>query len=515
MIKLDNAMNETIEQQPQQTVSDEVSRIFKQESARVLRTDERITPTPQSLKDVLLGLQQQFSNTNDLPETIESLIDNEVSQRTQELYRQAHYDALTHLPNRSYFHHALDRLVHGAQDGESQFTLLFLDLDGFKAVNDNFGHMVGDDLLRNVAARLISAVREDDMVCRLGGDEFVVLLAGLADNEVTEGICERIIFEVARPYWLAKNDVKISTSIGVARFPMDADTPTSLIDHADKALYASKEQGRNQYCFYQMMSVTNAQKIKNVISRFEDDLANGRMKLAFSPQVDMVTQSTTGASVTAIWPALSEGENTLAHWQTELEASTWNDAFAAWLLDSTLFYLQQWQEVQRDIVLSIPVLKGLWERADAVQYICDRFHHYGISTDQVQLEFTAKSMQEGALPVMKELALTDFQLTLSEVGAEPFDFASLAMLELYEMKLSADWIKSSMANRRGQKWLAAFMKMANAMDINVVVTGVDDLETMKLLVAAGPTIGQGTLWTDVMDAVQFSKSLTCQFASVQ
>ncbi len=182
-----------------------------------------------------------------LSQDTQSYIENVVQQRSQSHYRQAHFDALTHLPNRAHFLHKLHDTILDTE--QVAFALLFLDLDGFKAVNDNCSHQVGDELLQLVSARLQSAVREEDFISRLGGDEFCIIVPE-TNIENLKVVCERIICEVSRSYWIDSQDVRISTSIGVALYPNDAKFANDLINFADQALYHSKDLGKKQAFFY-------------------------------------------------------------------------------------------------------------------------------------------------------------------------------------------------------------------------------------------------------------------------
>lgn len=182
-----------------------------------------------------------------LSQDTQTYIENVVQQRSDSHYRQAHFDALTHLPNRAHFLHKLHDTI---LDSEMvAFALLFLDLDGFKAINDNCSHQVGDELLQLVSARLQSAVREEDFISRLGGDEFCIIVPE-TNIENLQVVCDRIISEVSRSYWIDSQDVRISTSIGVALYPSDAKFANDLINYADQALYHSKDLGKKQAFFY-------------------------------------------------------------------------------------------------------------------------------------------------------------------------------------------------------------------------------------------------------------------------
>jgi PAS domain S-box/diguanylate cyclase (GGDEF) domain len=166
------------------------------------------------------------------------------------IHRLAHYDSLTALPNRSLF---IDRLTHAlalSERAEKLVALLFIDLDGFKQVNDSLGHAMGDELLREVAQRMQESVRRSDTVGRMGGDEFAVILEGIKHVDAIHKIAGHIIDRVREPLQLASREVAISASIGITIYPFDAKTPTELMIDADRAMYFAKASGKNRYEFY-------------------------------------------------------------------------------------------------------------------------------------------------------------------------------------------------------------------------------------------------------------------------
>lgn len=168
----------------------------------------------------------------------------------EKIWHNAHHDLLTGLPNRRLFLDRLEQEVKHAKRSGLPLSLLFMDLDGFKEVNDSFGHEAGDRLLSYVAERLAGCVREDDTVARLGGDEFTVILSGVKDLPDVELVARTIIDALAMPFHLGEQPVRISVSIGITLYPRDASSPDALMDAADRAMYKAKKSGSNRMCFY-------------------------------------------------------------------------------------------------------------------------------------------------------------------------------------------------------------------------------------------------------------------------
>ncbi|GKT11558.1 MAG: diguanylate cyclase [Thiomicrorhabdus sp.] len=514
MLELSSAVKEPI---TKVTSSPEVERFMQTKRARAEDMAERGTLTADSsVKKMLQMLQDRFSHTDDvLPNEIESLIEEQVKVRTGELFRQANYDALTHLPNRAYFHRTLEQLIKEAKGSDTEFTLLFLDLDGFKNVNDTYGHHAGDELLRNAGARLVSCVREGDIVSRLGGDEFVILLAGLSEREVTENICQRIISEISRSYWINKNDVQISTSIGVARYPEDAQTSSQLVENSDKALYVSKDSGRSTYRFYADIAATVAESTDDLQSHLEMAFKNNQVQSCFEPTVDLVSQNIVGATVSALWMDELIDNPYLSAWTEVLNQSSWGVSAGRWLMDSGLFYLQQWQQVEADFSISIPVVDALWQSEDIVSRLADRIAYYQVKADNIQLEFSMQTIvQEGAQAVLSNLSDAGYKITLTGVGKDALDIAQLMAFNVNEIKLDAQWLQNAMTTAKGRQWVRAVIRMVQSVDIRVVAVGVEQKKEANILASMGCTVAQGSKWSQPLCATEFYKALSSQLPEI-
>lgn len=253
--------------------------------------------------------------------SLSQLVEAQVRARTQDLFRQAHYDALTHLPNRAYFMETVERTLKTAEAAENNFALLFLDLNGFKPVNDTYGHGAGDELLRLVAARLVSSVRDYDFVARLGGDEFVILLRDVVDDEIIETISKRIIQEVSRAYWVDGRVVHVSTSIGITEYPRDGKTVNQLMERADQALYVAKHRGRKQFCFYKQVETTPEVASDKLQTRFEVDVEHQKFDIYFRPMVQLNDNGCMGAHLDVCWRDTPIDTPWYAHWQHLLQRS--------------------------------------------------------------------------------------------------------------------------------------------------------------------------------------------------
>ena len=465
-----------------------------------------------SVKKMMGSLQQRFSNSKDISPDIAALIEEQVQLRTQELFRQANYDSLTHLPNRHFFSTTLDETLKESKSENQAFSVLFLDLDGLKGVNDELGHHAGDELLQNVAARLISSVREGDFVSRRGGDEFVILLKELTDKKDITKICQRVIDEVSRPYFLSQKEANISTSIGVARYPLDGKTASDLLENSDTALYVSKDSGRKTFRFYDELSSEVAES--ETLTELEDELTaamqNGQIKVCFEPQVELASGQVIGASATARWDNSKLATPYLSDWNQCLMKSGWGQSVASWLLDSALYYLHQWKSVRNEWVISVPVLDCLWLNQDLVPFLDNRLQTYQVQKEQLQLEFSLADLQKinsKLKQTLLALGKAGYQVTLTDVGAFSLDLGLLARLPLNEIKLDRDWVNESMQTETGQAWLQGLVQLLKGLDICVIASGIDSKTQARKLQQWGCVIGQGLVWSKPVEATRFNQHL--------
>ena len=493
---------------------DQVGMLLEDERTRTSIMGARsVLDNRASVKKMMGSLQQRFSNTGDIPADIQAIIDEQVELRTKDLFRQANYDALTHLPNRHFFSTTLETALESAKKDNKEFSILFLDLDGFKLINDTLGHQAGDELLQNVAARLVSSVRDGDVVSRRGGDEFVILLDELSNKEDIITICNRMIDEVSRPYFLGQKEANISTSIGVATYPMDGQTTSELLEHSDAALYVSKSSGRRTYRFYSELNqeaggvVVDSQEIQVALS---EAIENGQLEICFEPQIELASGQVIGASATTFWDNDNLPSPYLNSWMDQLVKCGWSQSVATWLLDSSLYYLQQWKTVRNEWVISVPVLDSLWQQHDLVAFLDDRLASYGVNKEQIQLEFSLGKLHEGDSKLKHTLVAlgnAGYQVTLTEVGAYPLDFSLLASLSLNEIKLDKVWLQESMKTQNGQAWLQGLIQMAKGLDICVIASGVDSKDQARKLQSWGCVMGQGLVWSKPVEAERFNNHL--------
>lgn len=444
------------------------------------------------VKRLMAKLQHRFSDSAD----VAYLIESEVNQRTTELVRRANYDSLTHLPNRAYFHDILENLIQRSKQDKLPFSLLFLDLDGFKVVNDTLGHHVGDELLRHVSGRLVASVREGDIVSRLGGDEFVILLAELNHRAEIEVICQRIIKEITKPYWFDGQEVRTSTSIGIASFPDDTTLSSELIERADQALYISKTCGKQTFRFYDDVQATLQSSSHKTLEVFEKALQSGSFDLEIEPQIDLKQQRIVGGMIKPVWLVGEHEKLAISEWRSLLAQSGKGLSLATWLLDSGCFFAKQWTEQQDEFVVTVPILDALAAKAELVSILLQKLQQFDLMPSQCQFAFSLQQLStvDGLSSRLADLSEQGGLITLTGIGGTPLDLSGLACLSVQEFKFDGDWLGQAMTTESGRKWVQALIQMGKSLDICLIATQVASEDEARLLSQWGCQLGQGEYW---------------------
>ena len=256
----------------------------------------------------------------------------------------AHYDSLTGLPNRRLFYESLGKEVEVARDQDWTVALLYLDLDRFKYVNDTFGHLMGDELLRQVAERILSCTRVRDTVGRLGGDEFglIALIANDPDDAAT--MAEKLIEELQEPFVLAGNEVTVTPSIGIALCPPDSADTETLIKSADMAMYHAKAAGRNTYRFYTPGMNARAREKLQLETALRKAIDRGEFVLHYQPEIDIESGDWKGAEALLRWNRPGHGLVSPAHFVPALEESGLIVPVGRWVIDTACRQLSEWRD---------------------------------------------------------------------------------------------------------------------------------------------------------------------------
>lgn len=418
-----------------------------------------------------------------------------LKRQAAELERIAHFDALTGLPNRMLLHDRLHQAMARAQRERTRLAVCFLDIDGFKPVNDGYGHGAGDHLLVQLAERLRAEVRGNDTVARVGGDEFILLLADLSEPTACVEILQRILATVGRPFDVAGQRLSVTASIGVTLFPdrsVDSDT---LIRQADQAMYRSKQLGKNTYFFYDDHQDTAGFERQKAIHRIERALADGEFVLHYQPKVDMRQGQVRGVEALIRWHHPDRGLLAPAEFLPLIEDSDLIVAVGDWVIEAALHQLAVWQNQGLRIAVSVNVAARHLQWPSFVAQLAVHLGRAGVGDGGgLEIEITETAAINDLAHVsqlIEECRQLGVQSALDDFGTGYSSLTYLKLLPVTALKIDKSFIRDMLRDAEDRAIVAGVIGLAKAFDRAVIAEGVETVEHGLHLLALGCDLAQG------------------------
>ncbi len=421
------------------------------------------------------------------------ITDQKKSEET--IIRQANYDPLTKLPNRRLFQDRLEQKIKQSQRDGLLVTVLFIDLDHFKEVNDTLGHKTGDELLVKVAHRISSCVRSSDTVARLGGDEFTVIISELHKGIHADRIAGGIVAELAKPFQLAGETVYISASVGITVYPNDADSVDSLLKNADQAMYAAKKQGRNthRYFTYEM------QKFTQIRLKYKNDLYTALNKRQFTVHYQPIIELATGRIVKAEallrWNHPEDGWISPALFIPIAEECGLINAIGDLVFREAVCLARRC----RDFPLQISV--NVSPRQFVSETIYETWTTYlrenEIPARRMIIEITEGTLLDNRPDITKKIfqfLLAGMEIAIDDFGTGYSAVNYLKKFDIDYIKIDKSFVNDMVNNSKDLAITEAIIVMACKLGIKVVAEGIETSEQRDLLMAAGCDYGQGYLF---------------------
>jgi len=420
----------------------------------------------------------------------------EQKQHAQHLEDIAHHDALTGLPNRLLLSDRLHQAIAQNLRAGTRIAVCYLDLDGFKEVNDRHGHDAGDQVLIEVANRLMACVRGGDTIARLGGDEFVVLLAGLADDEECRMALERLLQTVSMPYVAAGGfEGRLSASIGVTVFPSDRADADTLVRHADHAMYAAKQAGKSRY---QMFDIRLEQRIEArhaTLRGLADALQSGQFRLHYQPKVDCRRGRVVGVEALIRWQHPTLGLLSPAEFVPLIEDTDLAPQVGEWVIREALSRIGTWRREGLDIAVSVNAfVRQLLQPgfADALAALLDGYPE--VTADHLQIEIveTAALRELDTIrQVIEDCRRLGVTFSLDDFGTGYSTLAHLRHLPATEIKIDQSFVGQMLARSEDLMIVEAIIGLAQAFDRSVVAEGAETSAHIVRLLGMGCAVMQG------------------------
>ncbi len=435
---------------------------------------------------------------------------NSLDQANNELIHLALHDNLTKLPNRVLLDDRLEQTIQKSTRGKRSFAVLFLDLDGFKAINDIHGHHIGDLLLCEVAQRMLSAKRGEDTAARLGGDEFV-LLVDVNESQDAAALAQRLIDSISAPFTIAGNNLTVSASIGIALFPDDALTSHELMVNSDAAMYHAKEMGRNGYCFFESSMNINAHQQMQLQQDLRQALVREEFILHYQPKMLAPNGPMIGVEALLRWQSRDHGLVAPDQFLPLAEKTGLIIPIGNWVIDEACRQMSQWhEEGNRDWSIAINLSTVQLADAGLVDTVRTALECHSLDARHLVLEVTESTAMrdaEASLVILEQLAQLGVSISIDDFGTGYSSLLYLKRLPANELKIDRGFVTELAQGNDDAAIISAIIALGQTLGLKIVAEGVETTEQQQLLTRLGCNTLQGYLLGRPLPAELLIKSL--------
>ncbi len=421
-------------------------------------------------------------------------------------------DPLTGLPNRVLLHDRLEQgIVNAARHGGG-FAFMFIDLDRFKTINDSLGHDVGDELLKRVAARLVSCTRASDTVARLGGDEFAVILENLrdTDDEGAQQVADKMISAMGAPILIGSQHLNTSCSIGISLYPTDGKDSATLMKHADVAMYFAKEKGRNNYQFFSAEMNLRAQERLSIENYLRLALRRNELVLHYQPRIRMSDGALTGMEALVRWSHPRRGLLPPAKFIDVAEDSGLIVPIGEWVLARACQQARDWQDAfGKDFKISVNLSVGQVADGERLfRAIGGAVRAAGIDPSRLELEITESILMqnlEEKAQLLNRLGALGVGFSIDDFGTGYSSLSYLKTLPVDAIKIDSSFVRDVGRETNDEAIVRAIIAMAHSLGLSVIAEGVETESQFASLKALGCDEFQGFYASPALPPAEFQR----------
>ena len=444
--------------------------------------------------DYMLMLRE--ANSNLVIATMEAhRLTEQVESAKIELDRLAHHDALTNLPNRMLMQDRLSQAIEVARRQHRQLAVMFMDLDRFKHINDSLGHSVGDQLLQSVAQRLVACVRQSDTVSRQGGDEFLLLLSSVEHADDAALSAQKMLATLAPPHHIEGSDIHISVSIGISIYPDDGQDAQTLIKCADTAMYYAKENGRNNFKFFEQDMNTRAVQRQSIEASLRQALDLQEFVLHYQPKIDLQSGSIVGAEALIRWQHPQRGMLSPAEFVPIAEDSGLIRPIGRWVLREACRQAQTWLQAGLPPITVAVNTSPLELRAeDFLENLRATLEETQIEPRYLELELTESVFMRDAAStgsLLQAIADLGVKLAIDDFGTGYSSLSYLSRFPIDTLKIDQSFVNRMNGNPDDANIVRAVISMGKSLRQRVIAEGVETSEQHASLVGLHCDQGQG------------------------
>ena len=461
---------------------------------------------------------EEFLEQADYARAIQRKVEAQLLDKQQRLDRLAHHDQLTGLPNRHFLADHLPLAMEESRKSRMPLALLFLDLDRFKHVNDTHGHEVGDKLLQEVAQRIKSSVRADDVVVRMGGDEFVVILNNIRSLEQANETATRILASLTVPLVIAGKPLVTTVSIGVSLYPRDGEDVGSLLRHSDTAMYQAKDCGRNNFQFFSPVMDRKLHERVSIEARLRAALELDQFDVHYQPILDIETSRVVALEALIRWRDPDDGFIPPARFLPVAEESGLIEPIGQFVWRHVAADMARWREQNLTLVpVAVNVSASQLMRSDLCSLIIEVTREHRIDPALLQIELTEGAMLQkvdhrsgrSSEAVINEVRGLGVQISIDDFGVGYSSLGYLKQLRVDNLKIDRSFIRDLVTDSNDYAIVAAIFAMAKHLRIGIIVEGVEGWPQLEMLRGLGCRFAQGFLLarpTTAENCAQFLKN---------
>lgn len=461
------------------------SKLMLNQSRGFSSTNENITQDGRTItcRWYNTPLVDKYGKVIEVASFVEDITEQQKAQ--EKISFMAYYDGLTGLANRVLFKDRLKQSMLHADRNNTSLSVLFLDIDHFKSINDTFGHQVGDLMLREVSARLQTLTRTQDTIARFGGDEFIIILNDLKLEKDIQRIIGSILEEFEAPINLNGNNLFIRLSIGSVIYPKDGNTIEDLLRNADTAMYYAKENGRNHHQKYHKKMTENVRQRLTIETDLHDAVENDEFELYYQPQVDAMNEELIGVEALIRWNHPSKGLISPGEFIGVAESSGLIIPMGRWVYETACKQLKAWQEQGlTSITMAINFSPIQFRQQGLVDEFMEFVVQLNLDQNMVELELTENQLIENSNHLLKELnklSHAGFQLAIDDFGTGYSALSYLNKFPMTKLKIDQAFVRDLFVDESHQSLVKAIIAMAKALNIKTIAEGVETPQQLEFL----------------------------------
>jgi len=414
----------------------------------------------------------------------------------EKLYYLTNYDSLTDLANRAYFYDNLDKLIFRTQRSGASLAVLFIDLDHFKFVNDQYGHNIGDILLQNVSSVLRSSVRKGDLVARIGGDEFAIILYDIDDANGMANVAQKILNKLDKPMDIQGTKLNVSVSIGIACYEGASMTMEELLKSADTAMYSAKLQGRNNYQFFVASMHEKVQEKQRIQIMLQQAVINEELSLVYQPQVSLSKNNIVRCEALLRWQPKEGAAISPDKFIPIAEESGQIEVIGEWVLKEVCQQVDQWNTQLASEVITVAINVSVCQLTTNKfrKTLAELLERYTISPKQIEIEITETAMSSNYDKMLEELEKIHqlgVYISMDDFGTGHASLENLRKFPLDALKIDRSFIQDIGIDECDEDITKVIIAIAKKMSLELVAEGVETVEQLVFLAEEGCDVIQG------------------------